>query len=160
MLIQEFKHKYHIKNSKEYSFKGSLDRVKMDRTITSRRRLESRICKFRIYIKFRLALIAQTYTHKSLILVFKNKSFSFRFNPFRFNQIIFLGFISRLYQKQVYNVLYMYWILSIHIGPSNEFEKTYFCIYISFGKKSIQSLDFGKIMFNTLYIPRLYFIFQ
>ena len=42
---------------------SSLDQVKMEKKIYSRRRLESRVCKFRIYVKNRLVLIAQAYTY-------------------------------------------------------------------------------------------------
>ena len=43
---------------------SSLDQVKIKKKIYSRRRLESIVCKFRIYVKNRLVLIAQAYTHK------------------------------------------------------------------------------------------------
>ena len=41
----------------------SLDQVNIVKKIYSRRRLESRVCKFRINVKNRLVLIAQAYTH-------------------------------------------------------------------------------------------------
>jgi len=46
MLIQELKHKDHIRNSRKSQARR--DQVKIERTITSRKRLESRVCKFRI----------------------------------------------------------------------------------------------------------------
>jgi len=40
-----------------------LDQVKMERTITSRRKLECRVYKFRICIEYSLVLIDKAYTH-------------------------------------------------------------------------------------------------
>ena len=63
MLIQELMLKHQVLKEESNSIESSLDQVNMEKKIYSKRRLESRVCKFRIYVKNRLVLIAQTYTY-------------------------------------------------------------------------------------------------
>ena len=74
---------------------------------------------FRLFVKFRLDLIAQTYTHaqKFDIGFFRIKVLGFGLTS------LYFGSVNKNSQKQVHVALYVYWILPIHIGTSNEFEK-------------------------------------